>query len=280
MVVTSYVLGHAGTIRVSSFLIILSIMAIWEVAAPRRRQMTARQLRWPSNLGIVILDSLTVRVLIPVSLAEFAGFCESRGWGLLTLLEAPGWIAVPLAILAIDLAIYWQHVIFHAVPALWRVHRMHHADVEFDVTTGIRFHPIEIVLSVLIKMAVILLLGAAPIAVLAFEVLLNATSMFNHGNVRIPDAVDKVLRLVVVTPDMHRVHHSNIRREIDSNFGFNLSVWDRLFRTYRPQPLEGQLGMKIGLDQFRAAGELRLDKMLTQPFREGAQAGPMADAMD
>jgi sterol desaturase/sphingolipid hydroxylase (fatty acid hydroxylase superfamily) len=177
---TSYVLGHAGTIRVSSFLIILSIMALWEVAAPRRRQLTTRQLRWPSNLGIVILDTLTVRVLIPVSLAEFAGFCESRDWGVLTLLQVPSWIAVPLAILMLDLVIYWQHVVFHAVPALWRVHRMHHADVEFDVTTGIRFHPVEIVLSVLIKMAAILLLGAAPIAVLAFEVLLNATSMFSH----------------------------------------------------------------------------------------------------
>jgi sterol desaturase/sphingolipid hydroxylase (fatty acid hydroxylase superfamily) len=255
-------------------------MALWEVAAPRRRQMTARQLRWPSNLGIVILDTLAVRVLIPISIAEFAGFCESRGWGVLTLLQVPSWTAVPLAILALDLTIYWQHVVFHAVPALWRVHRMHHADVEFDVTTGIRFHPIEIVLSVLIKMAVILFLGAVPVAVLAFEVLLNATSMFNHGNVRVPDAVDRVLRLLIVTPDMHRVHHSNIRREIDSNFGFNLSVWDRLFRTYQPRPRDGQLGMTIGLDQFRAAGELRLDKMLTQPFREGTGPGPMAGPLD
>ena len=200
---------------------------------------------------------------------------EARGWGLLQIAGASPWVAVPLAVLALDLAIYFQHVLFHAVPALWRLHRMHHADQDIDVTTGIRFHPIEILLSMGIKFGVIAALGPPAVAVLIFEVLLNATSMFNHSNVRLPLWLDHVLRWVVVTPDMHRVHHSVIARETNSNFGFNLPWWDRLFGTYRDQPAAGHRDMTIGIAQFRQPGEQRLDRMLTQPFRDDARDYPL-----
>ena len=192
---------------------------------------------------------------------------EARGWGLFNVIALPAWIGVVVSVIVLDLAIYLQHVLFHAVPALWRLHRMHHADLEFDVTTGLRFHPIEILLSMLIKLAVVAALGAPAVAVLIFEVLLNATSMFNHGNVRIPQALDRVLRWFVVTPDMHRVHHSILSRETNSNFGFNLPWWDRLFGTYRAQPAAGHDAMTIGIEQFRDPRELGLDRMLLQPFR-------------
>ena len=192
----------------------------------------------------------------------------AQGWGLFNLIELPGWIGIVAAVILLDLAIYLQHVLFHAVPALWRLHRMHHADLAFDVTTGLRFHPVEILLSMLIKLAVIAALGAPAIGVLIFEVLLNATSMFNHGNVDMPRPLDRILRWIVVTPDMHRVHHSIIARETNSNFGFNLPWWDRLFGTYRSQPAAGHDAMTIGIEQFRDPRELRLDRMLLQPWRD------------
>ena len=192
-----------------------------------------------------------------------------------TLLALPAWVGVVASVVLLDLAIYFQHVLFHAVPVLWRLHRMHHADLDFDVTTGLRFHPIEILLSMVIKLAVVAALGAPALAVLIFEVLLNATSMFNHGNVRIPAGLDRVLRWVVVTPDMHRVHHSILSRETNSNFGFNLPWWDRLFGTYRAQPAAGHEGMTIGIEQFRDPRELRLDRMLLQPFRGDAGRYPL-----
>jgi len=194
-----------------------------------------------------------------------AFLAQSHGWGVFNLLAVPAWVATPAAVILLDLVIYGQHVMFHAVPVLWRLHRMHHADLEFDVTTGLRFHPVEILLSMAIKLAAIMAFGAPPLAVLIFEVLLNATSLFNHANIRVP--LDRLLRLVVVTPDMHRVHHSIERRETDSNFGFNLPWWDRLFGTYRAQPALGHQGMTIGIDRFRDPRELRLDRMLWQPFR-------------
>jgi sterol desaturase/sphingolipid hydroxylase (fatty acid hydroxylase superfamily) len=193
---------------------------------------------------------------------------EARGWGLFNALDLPIWAGVPLAVMALDLAIYLQHVLFHAVPALWRLHRMHHADQEIDVTTGARFHPIEILLSMGIKLGVIAAVGTPAVAVLIFEVLLNATSMFNHSNVRMPARLDHVLRWIVVTPDMHRVHHSIVARETNSNFGFNLPWWDRLFGTYREQPAAGHVALTIGIEQFRDPAEQRLDRMLTQPFRD------------
>lgn len=234
-----------------------------------------RRLRWPSNLGIVLLNTLLLRVIFPSAAIGMALFAEQRGWGLLNGAPAAGPMALVVSIIALDLVVYLQHVLFHAVPMLWRLHRMHHADLEFDVSTGVRFHPGEILISMGIKCATVLALGAPALAVLIFEVLLNATSLFNHGNVNLPAPVDRVLRWFVVTPDMHRVHHSILIRETNSNFGFNLPWWDRLFGTYRPQPAAGHARMTIGIEQFRAPAELRLDRMLLQPFREGAGTYPM-----
>jgi sterol desaturase/sphingolipid hydroxylase (fatty acid hydroxylase superfamily) len=263
------VLANEPLIRLGAFAGIFAAMAVWELFAPRRRQAVPRRGRWPSNLGIVVLDTLLVRVLFPVAAVGVALLGETRGFGLMHAFETPTWLAFIASTLLLDLAIYFQHVLFHAVPALWRVHRMHHADLEFDVTTGARFHPIEIVLSMTIKLGIIAALGAPAVAVVVFEVVLNATSMFNHGNVRIPARVDTALRWMLVTPDMHRVHHSVVPRETNSNFGFNLPWWDRLFGTYGAQPAAGHEGMTIGIEQFRDPRELRLDRMLVQPFRDG-----------
>lgn len=267
---SDFILANEPAIRILSFASVLSLMAIWEIVASRRPQVIKRLVRWPGNLAIVILDTLAVRLLFPLAAVGAAIYASDHGWGLLNLVSMPVWVAVVLAILALDLAIYCQHRIFHAVPWLWRLHRMHHADLEFDVTTGLRFHPLEIVLSMAIKMVVIVLIGAPALAVVLFEVLLNATSLFNHGNVRLPQRVDRWLRLLLVTPDMHRVHHSTIQRETDSNFGFSLPWWDRLFGTYCAQPEKGHQGMTIGIEDFRTEHDLRLDQMLVQPFRHTA----------
>ena len=254
-------------IRLGCFLGILVLMALWEVLTPRRPQSIRRRLRWPNNLGLVVLNTFAVRLLFPLAGVGVALLAHTKGWGLFHIVPVPAWLAIPGAVLLLDLTVYGQHVMFHAVPFLWRLHRMHHADLEFDVTTGLRFHPAEIVVSMFIKLAAVLVLGAAPIAVLIFEVVLNATSMFNHGNVRLPAWLDHGLRLIVVTPDMHRVHHSIDRRETDSNFGFNVPWWDHLFGTYRDQPALGHDGMTLGIDRFREPRELWLDRMLWQPLR-------------
>ncbi len=254
-------------IRAGIFTVIFVMMAIWESLAARRPQRINRWQRWPANLMIVIVDTLALRVIFPMAAVGAAILAQQQGWGLFNLLDMPMWLSVLLALLLLDLAIYCQHRVFHAVPVLWRLHRMHHADLEFDVTTGLRFHPLEILLSMAIKFVVVIALGAPPIAVLIFEVLLNATSMFNHGNVRLPLTLDRYLRYLLVTPDMHRVHHSVVRRETDSNFGFNLPWWDRLFKTYTPQPAAGHDGMTIGIESFRDVNELKLVRLLTQPFR-------------
>jgi sterol desaturase/sphingolipid hydroxylase (fatty acid hydroxylase superfamily) len=219
-----------------------------------------------------MLNTFVVRLLFPLTGVGMAFLAETKGWGVFNFVLLPPWVAIPAAVLLLDLTIYGQHVMFHAVPLLWRMHRMHHADLEFDVTTGLRFHPGEIVVSMLIKLAAIFVLGAAPIAVLIFEVVLNATSMFNHGNVRLPAQLDRMLRLVVVTPDMHRVHHSVDRRETDSNFGFNAPWWDRLCGTYRDQPALGHDRMILGIDRFREPRELWFDRMLWQPLRRDVSA--------
>jgi sterol desaturase/sphingolipid hydroxylase (fatty acid hydroxylase superfamily) len=234
---------------------------------PRRKQAISRGWRWPNNLGVVVINTLLIRILFPTTAVGLALFSEARGFGLFNVVGGPAWVGVVASVIILDLAIYLQHVLFHAVPALWRLHRMHHADLEFDVSTGLRFHPIEILLSMLIKFVVVAALGAPALSVLIFEVLLNATSMFNHANVRIPTWIDRVLRWIVVTPDMHRVHHSILSRETNSNFGFNLPWWDRLFGTYRAQPAAGHENMTIGIEQFRDSRELGLDRMLFQPFR-------------
>jgi len=273
--VSGTLLAHEPLVRFGAFTGVLAAMALWEVVAPRRRQAFGRPLRWTGNLGIVVLDTLLVRLTFPVVAVGLAILAQERGWGLFNVLEVSGWLAFVTSFLALDLAIYLQHVMFHAVPAFWRLHRMHHADLEFDVSTGLRFHPVEILLSMGIKLAVVAALGPPAAAVLLFEVLLNATSMFNHGNVRVPAALDRILRLMVVTPDMHRVHHSILVRETNSNFGFNLPWWDRLLGTYRAQPKAGHEGMTIGIEQFRTAGDLRLDRMLLQPLRGPASGYPM-----
>ena len=268
-------LMNEPTIRAIAFLGIFIPMAVWEATAPRRRRMIPRLVRWSNNLGIVAIDTILVRLAFPVAAVGLAVVAEERGWGLLNILDAPGWLAFVASILALDLAIYLQHVMIHAVPALWRLHRMHHADLEFDVSTGLRFHPVEILLSMGVKLAVVAALGPPAVAVLAFEVLLNATAMFNHGNVRLPEAVDRVLRWIVVTPDMHRAHPSIHPAETNSNFGFNLPWWDRLLGTYRAQPRDGHGAMTVGIEQFRTRRDLWLDRMLIQPLREQAGGYPI-----
>jgi sterol desaturase/sphingolipid hydroxylase (fatty acid hydroxylase superfamily) len=262
-------------VRLLAFAAVLAVMAVWETAMPRREQRIGRQMRWPSNLGVVALDAVLVRLVFPVTAVGLALVMETRGWGLLNAASMPGWAAIPLAVALLDLVIYLQHVLFHAVPALWRLHRMHHADLELDATTGVRFHPVEIVLSMVLKLAVVAALGTPAVAVLIFELLLNATSVFNHANVRIPARADRILRWMVVTPDMHRVHHSIETGETNSNFGFNLPWWDRLFGTYRAQPAAGHEAMTIGIAQFRDPSELRLDRMLLQPLRDAPGPYPL-----
>jgi sterol desaturase/sphingolipid hydroxylase (fatty acid hydroxylase superfamily) len=269
------VMSNEPLVRFIAFGTVLAAMAVWELAAPRRKQELGRKTRWPGNLGVVALDTLLVRLIFPVGAVAIALAAEARGLGLFNVFRVPAWVAVPAGVILLDLAIYLQHVLFHAVPALWRLHRMHHADLAFDVTTGVRFHPVEILLSMIIKLGVVTALGAPALAVLVFEVLLNATSMFNHGNVTLPQGIDRILRWVVVTPEMHRVHHSIKARETNSNFGFNLPWWDRLLGTYRDQPEAGHLGMTIGIEQFRDPAEQRLDRMLTQPFRDDAKTYPL-----
>src|SRR5436190_23602384 len=262
-------------IRLGVFAGVFVLMAAWEVLTPRRPQTVARNWRWPNNLGVLAVDVLLVRVGLPVTTVSLALVAEAHGVGLFNMITLPAWASIIVSVILLDLAIYLQHVLFHAVPALWRLHRMHHADLDLDVTTGARFHPIEILASMVVKMAAITAVGATAEAVLAFEILLSTTSIFNHANVRIPVPCDRLLRWIVVTPDMHRVHHSVVPQETNSNFGFNMPWWDRLFGTYRAQPAAGHEAMTIGIRQFRAPREQWLDRMLTQPFREDAAEYPM-----
>jgi len=260
-------LAHEPYIRLGMFGAVFALMALWELLAPRRPQAVARGIRWPNNIAIVVIDTMIVRIMFPTAAVGLALVAEARGWGLFSLARLPPWLSIPLVILLLDLTIYLQHVLFHAVPALWRLHRVHHADLDIDVTTGVRFHPVEIAISMLIKLVAVAALGTPAVGVLAFEVLLNATSMFNHANVRISSHMERILRWIVVTPDMHRVHHSVDPNETNSNFGFNLPWWDRLFGTYRPRPAAGHRAMTVGVEQFRDPRELRVDRMLLQPFR-------------
>lgn len=259
-------------IRLGAFIGVFAAMAIWELYAPKRRQALARWQRWPGNLGLSVINTVLLRLIFPAAAVGAALFAEARGWGLFSLIEAPAVVAIIASVIALDLVVYLQHRLFHAVPLLWRLHRVHHADLELDVSTGVRFHPIEILLSMLIKIGTVIALGAPALAVLIFEVLLNATTMFNHANVNLPAPLDRVVRMVVVTPDMHRVHHSVRREETNSNFGFNLPWWDRLFGTYRSQPIDGHDGMTLGLEQFRDRADLALPQLLMQPIRREASS--------
>ena len=263
---TDSVLRYESWVRLGSFAVTFLVMALWELALPRRSLETSKTRRWLRNLGIVLLDTLTVRILFPSAAVGFAWLASDRGWGVLHGAALPYWLAFGLSFAALDFVVYLQHVVFHAVPALWRLHMVHHADLDFDLTTGNRFHPLEIVLSMLVKGAAIAAIGPPVLSVLAFEVVLSSTAMFNHANVKIPLGVDRALRCLVVTPDMHRVHHSTLPFETNSNFGFNLPWWDRLLGTYRPQPLVGHTEMNIGLRQFRDPDHLTLPRMLALPF--------------
>jgi sterol desaturase/sphingolipid hydroxylase (fatty acid hydroxylase superfamily) len=264
----SFIQTHEAAIRLSAFFGIFALTALWELAAPRRALTVSKAQRWGSNLGLLVLNTLLLRLLFPAAAVGVAAVAAEQGWGLLNVYPLHPFLAVVIAVVALDFAIWLQHVMVHAIPALWRLHRVHHADLDYDLTTGARFHPLEILLSMLIKFATILVLGPSVVAVVIFEVLLNATAMFNHGNVRLPLALDRWLRWVLVTPDMHRVHHSIEDDETNSNFGFNLSIWDRLFGTYRDQPRAGHLGMTIGIREHRDPREVdRLPGMLALPFR-------------
>ena len=270
-----FLLSNERTIRLSIFLGVFAVMAAWEALAPRRARSFGRLQRWPSNIVLVALNTVILRIAFPVAAIEFAASIHGAGLGLMGLFGLPGWIEFLIAVVVLDLAIYLQHVLFHAAPSLWRLHRMHHQDLDFDVTTGSRFHPIEILLSMVIKFMVIAALGPSAAAVLVFEALLNGMAMFNHANAKLPLGLDAVLRKLVVTPDMHRVHHSILPNETNSNFGFNLSIWDRLFGTYRDQPAAGHDAMTIGIEQFRDGRELWLDRLLLQPLRGKAGTYPI-----
>lgn len=264
----SSLLAHETFIRAAVFLGVLGIMALWEIAAPRRRLEMPKFLRWSNNLGLVVLDTAILRLALPIMAVGVAAWVSGRGLGLFSMFGLPLWASIMLTVVVLDLAIYFQHRLFHSVPALWRLHRMHHSDPDYDVTTALRFHPIEIFLSMLIKMAVVAMLGAPPEGVILFEIILNGSAMFNHANIRLPLGLDRALRKVVVTPDMHRVHHSEFKEEADSNFGFALSIWDHMFRTHIADPSKGQEGMIFGIGAFKGAREMWLDKMITQPFRK------------
>jgi sterol desaturase/sphingolipid hydroxylase (fatty acid hydroxylase superfamily) len=254
-------------IRLAAFAVVFAAVALWELAAPRRKRLFQRRVRWPHNLGLLLADVLVLRLVAPGAVVAVALAGEAHGWGLLNAVSLPAWLGFVTGVVLLDLVIYFQHVAFHAVPALWRLHRVHHADQDFDVTTGTRFHPIEILASTLVKCAAVAAIGASPVAVLVFEILLNASAMFNHANASLPGAVERWARWLIVTPDMHRVHHSVLYDETSSNFGFNLPWWDRLFGTYRAEPRLGHDAMTVGVDAFRSAEDLRLDRLLVQPFR-------------
>ncbi|MCU7906741.1 MAG: sterol desaturase family protein [Candidatus Thiodiazotropha sp. (ex Epidulcina cf. delphinae)] len=264
---TDFILTYETAIRLSAFFGVFTLMALWEIAAPRRRLLFSRLQRWTGNLGIVILNSLLLRLLFPAAAVGMAAFTTDAGWGLLNAVSLPYWLSLVISVVLMDLVIYLQHVMVHAVPMLWRLHRVHHADPDYDLTTGARFHPIEIILSMVIKLAAIAALGPPVAAVIIFEVVLNGMAMFNHANISLQPGLDDFLRRLVVTPDMHRVHHSVEPAEANSNFGFNLSVWDRLMGTYRAQPRLGHRQMRIGVSSLQDPRLItRLPGMLMIPF--------------
>jgi sterol desaturase/sphingolipid hydroxylase (fatty acid hydroxylase superfamily) len=267
MNLTDWIIGHETPVRLSFFFGVFAIIAAWEVRAPRRSLSVSKGLRWINNLSLIFLNSLILRFLFPSAAVGVAFVGQQKGWGLLNFYDFSFWSAVVIAVIAMDFVIYLQHVMVHAIPVLWRLHRVHHADLDYDVTTGARFHTLEIILSMLIKFATIIVLGPPLIAVVIFEVMLNATAMFNHGNIYIPEKIDRILRLFVVTPDMHRVHHSIKTPLANSNFGFSLPWWDRLFGTYIAQPVEGHIDMKLGVEDFRDPKQVDyLPGMLLMPF--------------
>ena len=265
--IENLVLEREAVLRLGCFAAVFVVMCLWEIVSPRRPLSVPKLQRWTHNIGLLFLNSLVLRVLFPAAAVGIAYTAAESGWGLFNRVDLPYWLEVLVAVLLLDLAIYLQHMLMHRVPLLWRLHRVHHADLDIDMTTGSRFHTLEIIVSMLIKWAVIFLLGPALLAVLIFETLLNGMAVFNHANVRLPGTIDRLLRLLLITPDVHRVHHSILRHETNSNFGFNLSIWDRAFGTYIDQPEKGHSAMTIGIPEFRDPEQVdRLPGMLKLPF--------------
>lgn len=261
-------MSFADSTRLLSFFGVFLACAALETFSRRKELSAPRPLRWASNLGILVLDILAVRLLIPLAASDVAEMAARRGWGLLNQVSWPFQAKILTAFLFLDLVIYCQHRIFHKTPWLWRLHKVHHTDMDLDVTTGVRFHPLEMLISMIIKIAAVAAIGAPVFAVLAFEIVLNATSLFNHSNIRIPESLDRLLRLIVVTPDMHQVHHSVIVEETNSNFSFNFPWWDRVLGTYRSRPVDGRLGMTIGLPEHQEPRLQTLPWLLSLPFNK------------
>lgn len=268
MDINELLLTHEVAIRAGVFFGVLILMAVWEVLAPRRASTISKVVRWGNNLGLVVFNSILLRFIFPTAAVGVAIFVSEHNWGLLNYVQLPSFAAAAISIVVLDFVIYFQHVLMHAIPALWRLHRVHHADLDYDFTTGVRFHPLEIIVSMLIKFVAILLLGPPVAAVVIFEIILNASSMFNHGNIKLPAALDRILRLLIVTPDMHRIHHSVEKDESNRNFGFNLSLWDRFFGTYRRQPRAGHEEMVVGIQNYRELRDVTsIHGLLLLPFR-------------
>ena len=268
MNINELLLTHEVAIRAGVFFGVLILMAMWEVLAPRRASTISKVVRWGNNLGLVVFNSILLRFIFPTAAVGVAIFVSEHNWGLLNYVQLPSFAAAAISIVVLDFVIYFQHVLMHAIPALWRLHRVHHADLDYDFTTGVRFHPLEIIVSMLIKFVAILILGPPVAAVVIFEIILNASSMFNHGNIKLPAALDRILRLLIVTPDMHRIHHSVEKDESNRNFGFNLSLWDRFFGTYRRQPRAGHEEMVVGIQNYRELRDVTsIHGLLLLPFR-------------
>ncbi len=263
-----FIFQNEPVIRLSFFFGSLALVGLWEILVPKRSLTAPKAWRWVNNLGLTFFNSFLLRFTFPILAVGMAILARENGWGLLNIVDLPLWAAVIIAIVLQDLVIYAQHVAFHHIPIFWRLHKVHHADIDYDVTTGARFHPIEIMLSMIIKLAVVFLLGPPVVAVILFEIILSSMAMFNHANARLPNSLDRVLRLVIVTPDMHRVHHSTVHPEFNRNFGFNLAIWDRIFRTYKEQPDAGHDGMTIGLPQYQADTKQSLWWMIILPFKK------------
>ena len=261
-----FVTNNELAVRLLSFLLVLMTFILMETVFPKR-PIKLRKIRWLNNFSLVAFNSLTLRIVAFLIAIDAATFASSHKLGLFNLIETNIVATVILSIILLDLAIYWQHRLMHIIPVFWRLHQVHHSDIEYDISTGLRFHPVEIILSYLFKYLLVLLIGAPMVAIIIFEIILNATAMFNHSNLRIPVKVDKILRLFIVTPDMHRVHHSINRKETDSNFGFNIPLWDYIFKSYTAQPKDGHQNMLIGVDKFRSTKQQQLVQLLTQPIR-------------
>ena len=269
MNISHFIVENEAQVRMSFFFGILIIMGLWELKKPRRKATLSKLSRWINNLGLIFFNSFVLKILLPLTSTAMAALALENNWGLFNIYEVTPFISTILFVIIMDLIIYLQHIMVHAVPLFWRIHRVHHADLDYDVTTGARFHTLEIILSMFIKLTAIVLLGPSIFAVILFEIILNVSAMFNHGNVGLPKTLDKVLRYIIVTPDMHRVHHSIEEDETNSNFGFNLTWWDKIFGTYKKEVRKGQLKMTIGLKNIRNPKKTnRIWGMIVLPFSE------------